>query len=206
MYVIKKAQDFSLLHSISHMLLNQSTERCHLKLELFITQEKLSGVGIRDLINEFLEVKTLHLNTECSNYGVQRLESPTRLAAIAGFCSIIFLIVLICFNHIISPSSGRSSKKSKDKTPSWVVDMLLITSFVIALGCSTLMAIFLRWRKLEKGIPSISQKESGPLDLSSAEARNALEEHQVHFGGRPNFQGNDIIFFLQFCLFPLGSD
>ncbi|KAF7838283.1 ferric reduction oxidase 8, mitochondrial [Senna tora] len=187
-YVIKKAQDFSLLHSISHLLLSQSTEKCHLKLKLFITQEKQSGVRIRDLLNEFFEVKTLNLNTECSNYAIHGLESPTWMAAIAGFCSIVFLFLLICFNHIISPPAGKGSKKSKDKTPSWVVDMLLIASFVLALICSTLMAILLRWRRLEKGIPPISQKESTPLDLTSTETRNALEDHEVHFGGRPNFQ------------------
>lgn len=191
-YVTKKAQDFSLLHSISHMLFNQSPEKCHLKLKLFITQEKQSGVRIRDLMNEFLEVKTLHLNTQCSNYAVHGLESPAWMATIAAFCSIIFLLVLMFLNHIIIPS-GKGSKESKDSTPSWVVDMLIVASFVIALACSTLMAIFLRWRRLEKGFPPISKKESKPLDLSSTESRSALEEHEVHFGGRPNFQGNDFI-------------
>ncbi|KAJ1413208.1 Riboflavin synthase-like beta-barrel [Sesbania bispinosa] len=53
---------------------------------------------------------------------------------------------------------------------------------------STLIAVILRWRRLKKGIQPISQKEIEPLDLSSAETRNALEEHEVHYGGRPNFK------------------
>ncbi|XP_054804673.1 ferric reduction oxidase 8, mitochondrial [Prosopis cineraria] len=185
-YVIKKAQDFSLLHSISHLLLNESPGKCYLKLKLFVTREKQSGVTVRDLLNEFYEVKTLHLSRECSNYAVHGPDSPTWTAAILGFCSTIFLIVLICLNHIIPPEKG--SEKSKDKTPSWVVDMLLMASFVIALACSTLMGIFLRWRRLQKGIPPTSQKEFKPLDLISTETRSTFEEHEVHFGGRPNFQ------------------
>ncbi|XP_061364878.1 ferric reduction oxidase 8, mitochondrial [Gastrolobium bilobum] len=186
-YVIKKAQDFCLLHSISHLLLNHSTRKFHLNLQLFVTQETQSGVGIRELLNEFFSVRTVHLNMECSNYVAYGPESPTWMAAIAGFCSIIFLIFLIFFNHIIIPS-GKRSKLSKDSTPTWVVDLLLIAAFVLALTCSTLMAIILRWRRLKKGIPPISQKEIKPLDLSSAETRNALEEHEVHYGGRPNFK------------------
>ncbi|KAI4336213.1 hypothetical protein L6164_014767 [Bauhinia variegata] len=188
-YVIKKSQEFSMLHSISHLLLNQSSEKCHLKLKLFVTQEKQTGIRIRDLLDKLLEVRTLHLNTDCSDHAVYVLESPTWMAAIVGTCSIIFLILLICFNHIIIPSEkGMGSKQSKEKTASWIVDIVLIAAFVIALSCSTLMAILLRRRRLKKGIPSISQKEFRPLDQISTESRNAFEEQEVHFGGRPNFK------------------
>lgn len=200
-YVIKKAQDFCLLHSISHLLLSQSTEKCHLKLKLFVTQETQAGVGIRELLNELFKVRTLQLNTACSNYAVHGPESSTRMAAIAGFCSIIFLIFLICFNHTIIPS-GKRSKLSKENTPSWVVDLLLIAAFVLALACSTLMAIILRCRRLKQGFPPTPQKEIKPLDLSSAETRNVLEEHEVHFGGRPNFKGSDLmVSFLLFLIY-----
>ncbi|KAK7330537.1 hypothetical protein VNO77_24732 [Canavalia gladiata] len=186
-YVIKKAEDFCLLHSISHLLLNQSTENFHFNLKLFVTQETQAGVGIRELLSEFSKIRTLQVNSVSSNYAAYGPESPTWMAAIAGFCSIIFLIFLICFNHIIIPP-GKRSKLSKEKTPSWVVDLLLIAAFVLALACSTLMAAILRWRRLRKGIPPISNKEIKAHDLSSAEARNTLEDHEVHFGGRPNFK------------------
>ncbi|XP_020211431.1 ferric reduction oxidase 8, mitochondrial [Cajanus cajan] len=186
-YVIKKAQDFCLLHSISHLLLNQPTENFHLNLKLFVTQETQAEVGTRELLNEFLKVRTLQMNSVCSDYAAYGPESPSWMAVIVGFCSIIFLIFLICFNHFIIPS-GKRSKMTKEKTPSWVVDLLLIAAFVLALGCSTSVAAILRWRRLRKGIPQISQREIKPLDLSSDEARNALEEHEVHFGGRPNFK------------------
>ncbi|RDX77169.1 Ferric reduction oxidase 8, mitochondrial [Mucuna pruriens] len=199
-YVIKKAQDFSLLHSISHLLLNQSSENFHLNLKLFVTQETQTGVGIRELLNEFFKVRTVQVNRVCSDYAAHGPESPSWMAAIVAFCSVCFLIFLICFNHIIIPS-GKHSKMSKEKTPSWAVDLLLIAAFVLALACSASVAAFLRWRRLRKGIPQISHGEIKPLDLSSAEARNALEEHEVHFGGRPNFKGSDlIVYFLMFLI------
>lgn len=73
------------------------------------------------------------------------------------------------------------------------MDLLLIAAFVIALSCSALIAIVLRWRRLKKGIPKkgvpqTSQMEIKPFDPRSAETKNALEEHEVHFGGRPNFK------------------
>jgi len=191
-YVIKKAEDFCLLHSISHLLLNQSTKSFHLNLKLFVTQETQAGVGIRELLNEFSKARTLQVNSVYSNYAAYGPENPSWMAAIAGFCSVTFLIFLICFNHIIIPS-GKRSKMDKEKTPSWVVDLLLMAAFVLALACSASVAGFLRWRRLRKGIPQISHTEIEALDLSSAEARNALEAHEVHFGRRPNFKGSELI-------------
>ncbi|PNX94931.1 ferric reduction oxidase mitochondrial-like, partial [Trifolium pratense] len=103
-HVIKRAQDICLLHSIAHLLVNQTSEKFHLKLKLFVTQETQPGMGITELLND------------------------------------------------------------------------------------TLIAIVLRWRRLKKGVRPTSQTEIKPLDLSSAETKNALEEHEVHFGGRPNFK------------------
>ncbi|KAK7389121.1 hypothetical protein VNO78_23953 [Psophocarpus tetragonolobus] len=186
-HVIKKAQDFCMLHSISHLLLNQSTQKFHLNMKLFVTQETQARLGVTELLNEFSKVRTLQMNSVCSNYVAYGPESPSWMAAIAGICSIMFLIFLICFNHIIIPP-GKRSKMTKEKSPSWVVDLLLIAAFVLALVCSASIAAILRWRRLRKGIPQLSHGEITPLDLSSAEARNALEEHEVHFGGRPNFK------------------
>lgn len=192
-HVIKRAQDVCLLHSITHLLLNRSSEKFHLKLKLFVTQETQLSVGITELLNEFVKVKTLQLDSVSSNYyAAYGPESPVWMAAITGGCSITFLIFLICFNHTIVPSE-KHSKLSKEKTPSWIVDLLLIAAFVIALSCSALIAIVLRWRRLKKGIPKkgvpqTSQMEIKPFDPRSAETKNALEEHEVHFGGRPNFK------------------
>lgn len=173
------------------MLLKESTENFHLNLKLFVTQETQEGVGIRELFHELFKVRTLELNSFCSSYAAHGPESPAWMAAIAGFCSITFLIFLIIFNHIIIPSE-KPSKLSKVKTASWVVDLVLIAAFVLALACSTLVAVILRCRRLKKGIQPISQKEIEPLHRS-AETSNALEEHEVHFGKRPDFKGSDPI-------------
>ncbi|CAK8562979.1 unnamed protein product [Lathyrus sativus] len=187
-HVIKRAQDVCLLHSITHLLHNQASRKFHLKLKLFVTQETQLDLGITELLNEFVKVKTLKLDTVSSRYyAAYGLESPVWMAAITGCCSITFLVFLICFNHIIIPFR-KKSKLSKEKTSSWIVDLLLIAAFVVALSCSALIAIVLRWRKLKKGIPPMSQKEMKPFDQSSAEIKNDLEEHEVHFGGRPNFK------------------
>lgn len=187
-YVIKRAQDFCLLHSIAHILLNQSSEKFHLQLQLFVTQETQAGVGIMELLDEFNKVRTLQLDSVSSNYyAAYGPESAVWMAAITGCCSVTFLIFLICFNRTII-QSGKHSKLSKEKTPSWIMDLLLIAAFVLALSCSTLIAIILRWRRLKKGIPPMSQTEIKPFDLSSAETKSALEEHEVYFGGRPNFK------------------
>jgi ferredoxin-NADP reductase len=187
-HIIKRAQDICLIHSIAHMLVNQTSEKFHLKLKLFVTQETQPDMGITELLNEFVKVKTLQLDGVSSNYyAAYGPESPVWMAAITGCCSITFLVFLICFNHIIIPSE-KHSKLSKEKTPSWIVDLVLIAAFVLALSCSTLIAIVLRWRRLKKGVRPTSQTEIKPFDISSAETKNALEEHEVHFGGRPDFK------------------
>jgi hypothetical protein len=200
-HIIKRAQDICLLHSIAHMLVNQTSEKFHLKLKLFVTQETQPGMGITELLNEFVKVKTLQLDSVSSNYyAAYGPESPVWMAAITGCCSITFLVFLICFNHIIIPSE-KHSKLSKEKTPSWIVDLVLIAAFVLALSCSTLIAIVLRWRRLKKGVRPTLQTEIKPFDLSSAETKNALEEHEVHFGGRPDFKGSDSNSFASFLVF-----
>ncbi|KAJ7956180.1 Ferric reduction oxidase [Quillaja saponaria] len=187
-YVVKKAQDFCLLHSISPMLLNQSVEKWHLKLNMFVTQEKQAGVTVRELLNELSDIRTVYFSTEGSEYAIYGPESLTWISAIAGLFSIVFLVLLTSFNHVLIPSEKKASKVSKENTPSWVADLLLIASFAISIICSASLAIFLRWRKLKKGVPAISRKQGKPLDLSSTQTRSALEEHEIHFGGRPNFQ------------------
>ncbi|KAF5476733.1 hypothetical protein F2P56_003441 [Juglans regia] len=181
-YVVKKSQDVCVLNSISSLFQSQSTERWHLKLKVFVTQEVQDGPTVRELLCDSSQVRTAQFNTKCSNYAIYGLESLLCIAALAGFASIVFLVFLICLNRIFVPSQ---KKASKEKTPSWVADLLLISSFVIALICSTLVAVILRWRRLKNETPLIFQKQGKAMDV---ESRMALEEHEVHFGGRPDFQ------------------
>ncbi|KAA8542227.1 hypothetical protein F0562_023379 [Nyssa sinensis] len=184
-YAAKKSQDICLLNLILPLLLKQKGEQLHLKVKVFVTQEKRSGATIRELLNEFSQVETVNFDTKCSNFATHGLESLRWRAAIAGFSSILFLVLLSCFNRAFLPTAKTGSKENK---PSSETDLLLICSFTIAIICSTLVAVILRRRNLREGIPPISEKQSEKMKPSSVEINGALEEHEIHFGGRPNFQ------------------
>ncbi|XP_016651074.1 PREDICTED: ferric reduction oxidase 8, mitochondrial [Prunus mume] len=184
-YVVKKSQDICLLNSISPLIFGQPAEKCLLKVKVFVTQEEQSDATVRELLNEFSEVQTVNFGTKFLNFSISGLENSLWMAAIAGISSILFLIFLIMFNHIFVPSQKNPTK---EKTPSWVVDLLIISSFILALICSIFVALVIRWRRLKKQILPTLQKQSKALEKGSTQASDALEEHEIHFGGRPNFE------------------
>ncbi|CAL9030982.1 unnamed protein product [Prunus brigantina] len=186
-YVVKKSQDICLLNSISPLIFGQPAEKCLLKVKVFVTQEEQSDATVRELLNEFSEVHTVNFGTKFLNFSISGLENSLWMAAIAGISSILFLIFLIMFNHIFVPSQKNPTK---EKTPSWVVDLLIISSFILALICSIFVALVIRWRRLKKQILPTLQKQSKALEKGSTQASDALEEHEIHFGGRPNFEAD----------------
>lgn len=190
-YVVKKSQDICLLNSISPLIFGQPAEKCLLKVKVFVTQEEQSDATVRELLNEFSEVQTVNFGTKFLNFSISGLENLLWMAAIAGISSILFLIFLIMFNHIFVPSQKNPTK---EKTPSWVADLLIISSFILALICSIFVALVIRWRRLKKQILPTLQKQSKALEKGSTQASDALEEHEIHFGGRPNFEGTWILF------------
>ncbi|XP_022737241.1 ferric reduction oxidase 8, mitochondrial isoform X2 [Durio zibethinus] len=198
-YVVKKSQDIGLLKSVSSLLENQPSQKWHLKLKVFVTQEKQSGVTVAEILAETSQVQTVHFGTKRPIYAIHGPESLFWIAGLAGIASIVFLVFLICFNHIFLPSEKKSvhslklvvsskNKAPKEKSPSWVADILIVSSFFISLACSTLVAVILRWRRLKKEIPLVSLKEEKTKELSSIETKGVVEEHEVHFGGRPNLE------------------
>lgn len=177
---------------------------------MFVTQEERSSASLRELMNDLSVVRTVNFDTKLSNYAVHGLESPLRMATLTALTSIVFLIFLMCFNNIFvssEKSRGAASEKMtvlsekkvpKDKTPSSVVDILLLSSFVIAIACSTFLAFILRWKRLTKSIPPVSQKRAKSAEPSQVETMSGSEKHEIHLGGRPNFQGaiyNCLFFF-----------
>ncbi|XP_050222371.1 ferric reduction oxidase 8, mitochondrial isoform X2 [Mercurialis annua] len=214
-YVVKKSQDICLLNSISPLLLNQSSKQFRLKLSAFVTQEDKStnGITIRELFNDLSLVQTVNFSTRGSNYAVHGLESPLWMAVITAFTSIVFLVFLMCFNHIFLPSEKKIStsekmvvhqekKGSKEKTPSLIVDFILLSSFIIAIIFTTSVAIILRWKRFKKDIPSVSPKQGEFEELNFVELGSSVEEHEIHYGGRPNFQE----IFSKFSMETRGSD
>ncbi|PSS07744.1 Ferric reduction oxidase [Actinidia chinensis var. chinensis] len=188
-YVVKKSQDVCLLDSVLPILLNRRAGQLHLKLKVFVTQEQ-SGAPISELLtNEFSKVETVNFGMQCSDYATHGVENLLWLAAIVGFSSIVFLAALSCFNGAFLHDPAKMASKQKQKNPSSVTDLFLIFSFIIAIMCGTIVAVFLRWRKLKKELPPSPQKYSKEVKPISMETSRALEEHEIHFGGRPNFQG-----------------
>ena len=189
-HIVKKSLDISLLNPISHLLVNQPAEKWHLKLKVFVTQEEDSGATIRDLLNEFCQVQVVNFSTKCSSAAAHGVENLLWMAAMAGLSSVTFLVFLSSLNHAFLPSQEKSSKQ---KNPTWVADILVICSFIIAILCSTMVAIILKWRKLRREIPAVSEKEGRAKEGLMDTRSTALDEHEIiHFGGRPNFQGTTI--------------
>ncbi|CAL2249784.1 unnamed protein product [Prunus armeniaca] len=199
-YVVKKSQDICPLNSISALIFGQLAEKCLLKVKVFVTQEEQSDATVRELVNEFSQVQTVNFGTKFLNFSISELENSLWMATIAGISSILFLIFLIMFNPIFVPSQKNPTK---EKTPSWVADLLIISSFILALICSIFVALVIRWRRLKKQIPPTLQKQSKALEKGSTQASDALEEHEIHFGGRPNFEAD---IFAKFPDEPGGSD
>ncbi|KAH8486873.1 hypothetical protein H0E87_025757 [Populus deltoides] len=203
-YVVKKSQDICLLNSVSSLLLNQSSTQLSLKLKVYVTQEERSNATVRGLVNDLSLVRTVNFSTECSKYAVHGPESPIWMAAMAALSSIKFIVSLICFNHIFLPHEKKSAvtekmvlpsekKAAKEKTPSSLVDLLLLASFIIALACNNFLASILRWKRLKKDIPPVSPKQGKATEHGLVETRSPVEEHELHFGGRPDFQGTIIL-------------
>lgn len=186
-FAVKKAQDICLLNSISALIFNQPAEKCRLKVIVYVTQEEQSGVTVRQVLaHESSRVQTTNFGIKSSSYAITGLESSLWMAAIAGICFILFLIFLIIFNHIFIHSQ---KKATEGKTPSSVADLLIICSFFAAIMCIIFLGLIIRWRRLKKQNPPVLHKQGKALETSPTEARDDLEEHEIHFGGRPNFEG-----------------
>uniref|UniRef100_A0A2P2K0N1 Ferric reduction oxidase 8 n=1 Tax=Rhizophora mucronata TaxID=61149 RepID=A0A2P2K0N1_RHIMU len=121
------------------------------------------------------------------------------LATMTALSAIVFLVCLMGLNHFFAPNGKKvaaseqkavsfEKKVSKEKTPSSVDDLLLLCSFIISMLSSTFLVIILRWKKLKEEIPPVSQKQRNANQLSSVETRSPIEEHDIYFGERPNFQ------------------
>ncbi|KAL4278259.1 hypothetical protein GQ457_03G031010 [Hibiscus cannabinus] len=197
-YVVKRSQDIGTLKPVSSLLQNHPSQKWHLKLKVFVTQEKQGGASVGELINEASQVQTVHFGIKGPIYSIHGPGSLYQTAALVAIASIVFFVFLISLNHIFVPSEiSRSSlhssklivsskmKAPKEKGPSWVADVLIIASFIMSLACTGLVAIILRWRRVKKETPQDEKIQQG----SSTETKVAVEEeHEIQFGGRPNLE------------------
>ncbi|KAF5175995.1 Ferric reduction oxidase 8 protein [Thalictrum thalictroides] len=183
-YAMKKSQDINLLKSILHILLKQSMNQLQLKVRIYVTQEKGADTTMREWLQEMPKVQTVNFDSKSLNYTTSGIESFLRMAAVAGLSSKIFLLALVCLNHMFHQQKGSSDKKN----PSWVTDLILICSFSIATICSTLAIAILRMRKMNKDISPVYQNNSKDTEQNNIEASGTLEEHEVFYGQRPDFE------------------
>ncbi|KAK4438562.1 Ferric reduction oxidase 8, mitochondrial [Sesamum alatum] len=182
-YTVRKSQDVCLLDPILPQLLN--VEQFHIKLKVFVTRENQTGTTLREALNEIPETRTTYFSTTCTSYATYGPERLLWMAAIATGSSIIFLLLLVCFNHFVNPPA---KKRSEQKNSSSQVDLLLLCSFAIAITCGTLIAITIRWKRVKKELQLFTNKQSKTTKQSSVQASRDLHEHEIHFGGRPNFR------------------
>ncbi|GLU12655.1 hypothetical protein SLE2022_293190 [Rubroshorea leprosula] len=198
-FAVKKSQDIYLLNSISSLLQNNPSPKWHLKVKVFVTQERQPDATVGEILEELSPAQTIHFAQNGPIYVVHGQENYLWRAALVAIASVVFFVLLLCFNHIFIPSEKKGSpsvklavssekKPPKAQSPSWVADLLIMSSFIIALTCSSLVAIVLRWRRMKKEVPPFSQKQGKAKEVSSVETKGVVEEHEVHFGERPNLE------------------
>ncbi|CAO2826413.1 unnamed protein product [Amaranthus hypochondriacus] len=188
-YVTKKSQDISLLKPISHLVLtNQISEFCHLKLRVFVTQEEKGSSSLRELMTTFTINRTILFDKKNSGYTVGAANiNPTLLCAIVGFSSVIFLLSLCVFNRYITTPDKKSSKPG---SPSSVVDLFLLCSFLIAVASGALLAMVFRTRNAREVLLTGWDDGDEDMKLSTMEGASTttIEEHEIHYGARPIFK------------------
>ncbi|KAK4489024.1 hypothetical protein RD792_004816 [Penstemon davidsonii] len=182
-YTVKKSEEICLLKPILPQILD--TEHFHIKLKIFVTRENQIGSTLREVFSDIPETQIKSFSSSCSTYATYGSERLLWLAVITLVSSFIFLLVLVCFNHfIILPTK----KPSGQKYSSLMIDLFLLCSFAIAIISTTLMAVMIRWKRLKED-QLLSDKQGKALKQTLLDARRDLNDHGIHFGERPNFQG-----------------
>ncbi|KAH6770595.1 hypothetical protein C2S52_015398 [Perilla frutescens var. hirtella] len=185
-FTIKKSQDVCLLESILPQL--RDIQQFHVKLKVFVTRENQIGVTLREVINDIPGAQITNFSTTNTSYAVHGPERLLWMAAITIVSSVIFLLSLTVFSRfVITPGQ----KPAAQKNSSTQIDLLLACSFTIAIISGAIMASAIRFKRLTNELHLFSDKQSKAGKQSSLEASRDLDEHEIHFGGRPNFQ--DII-------------
>lgn len=184
-YAVRKTQDLSMLTSISSVLLKEPADLGHVQLRLFVTKEKEgSRTSVEEMLLEMSQLKMINLGEGSSSDRVPRPESFLLKATITGLASIVFLVALVCLTHVFIHQSKRNSQ---NKTPSWISDLLIICSFIIATSCSTTMVTILyMWRKTMKA----SNKNSRSSSMNSERIQD-VPKHDISYGQRPSLIGNN---------------
>lgn len=184
-YVVKRLQDLSMLAPISPLLINHSGEHEHLKLKVFVTQDEGKTTTAREALYDLSQVKTVIMDRRNSSGDLAaRPEGLLWKATITMLSFLIFLTSLLCLSHIFI---HREKKSSENQNPSWVDDLLVFCSFVIATSCCSVATVLSRWRRSVIDNEVRSQKYTiKSAEMHSLQLKGALEEHEINYGKRPN--------------------
>ncbi|KAK1407217.1 hypothetical protein QVD17_38831 [Tagetes erecta] len=185
-YIIKKSNSISILNSIIPLLANKNTNEFNLKLKIYVTQETQSGATVSEMISEFSQVETVNFQPGSIRYSPNGNGSSLSKAAIIGFTTFKFFVFLITFSHVFLPQPKKAT--SKEKTASSLVNLIVIFSFFLSIITSILVFSVLRLIRLRKQRPLMEFKHTGQeMKTSSLQSNPNLDEHELHFGARPNF-------------------
>ncbi|CAN0900394.1 Ferric reduction oxidase 8, mitochondrial [Linum grandiflorum] len=204
-FVTRKAADMSLLSSISSLLFHSGGQiNLKLKLKAFVTttqDNNDNNVTVKALVNDSHLARRVDFSSnERGLHAAQGMETGLWMAAMLAFASKLFILLLICFNHAFATTppgkkKGSSSVDDKSTTPSTIIDMILLTCLVISLTSTCFVGLIVRWRRVKKReVVGLYDSKNIYAKQNIEEGRgyqsdDGVEEHEVHFGRRPNLQG-----------------
>ncbi|KAI3942578.1 hypothetical protein MKW92_007409 [Papaver armeniacum] len=183
-YAVKKSEDINLLIPVSHILLTQPLGQTSLEVKIFITQDNRPIKTVRELLNDQSKVQTVNFDWKAFDNTVSGSENLPWFAALAGFSSIVFLVTLVFLNHAFIRSNVKGSEK---KNPSWITDLLLICSFLIAIICGALATATVKRRTPKKDLPLVAMRKCDHMELGPTVPKDILDSHEIRYGERPNF-------------------
>ncbi|XP_071696322.1 ferric reduction oxidase 8, mitochondrial [Rutidosis leptorrhynchoides] len=185
-YITKKRNSIGILNSIVPFLTNEDPNMMYLKLKTFVTQETQSGTSVGDLIHEFSQVETVNFDKERISYALNGNGSSLLMAVIVLCSSVLFFAFLIIFSHVFLPQPKKASLK--EKTASSLVDLVLIFAFILSISSSVLVLLVSRLKRLGKEYSgmALNHKEN-VTHASPFQSNRNLDEHEIHFGARPDF-------------------
>lgn len=186
-YTVKRSEDLSMLAPISELLLyNELDGFRQLELKIFVTQEEKYSVTAREILHEMCQVKTVILDVKSSQEDVIRPESLLWKATVTVLSSLTFLACIVVLNRVFGHQGKRASQ---DKAPSWVNDLLVLCSLIIAASVTIMATILLKLRKSVKDMCYDSQSNVRASEIQDVEIRNCQEDIEINFGKRPNLIG-----------------
>ncbi|CAN4085982.1 unnamed protein product [Withania somnifera] len=181
-YIIKDSQGICLLDPVLRHVFD--AELSYLELKVFVTHEHQSNRSLQEVLNEVSKIQNIHFANKHPGYALYGLENLQWMSVLLFVTSVVFLAFLVISNHVFIKPDKKSSEQ---KTATSVVDILLICSFALALISSTLVATIWRWKRIREEIPAFSVKESKAM--KPIEANRDFDQHEIHYGARPNFKG-----------------